>query len=90
VWGRWGGDELVRDALTPEGVKLIWDALERTTIETSPTSALATDEEVAELVVKAPRALAEMPPWQAQRVRRLLRFCLEEMSAALGETLGED
>lgn len=85
VWGRHGGDELVREALTVEGTKMLWDALERTTMEVSPVLAAATDEEIAELTDKAARALTSMPKWQAQRVRRLLRFCLDTCVGALGE-----
>jgi hypothetical protein len=85
VWGRHGGDELVREVLTTEGVKFLWDHLERVTIETSPVEPQATDEDIQELLKKAPGALAAMPHWRAARVRRLLHFCLNQTLAALGE-----
>lgn len=85
VWGKHGGDDRVREALTPEGTKMLWDALERTTLSVSPVGAQATDEEIEELSEKAARSLAKMPRWQAQRVRRLLRWCLDECLDALGE-----
>lgn len=84
-WGKWGGDEIIREALTMNGLKLLWDAIERVTIETSPVEPLATDEDIQELLTKAPVALAAMPTWQAARVRRLLHFCFNIVLSSSGE-----
>lgn len=85
-WGKYGGDEVVRDALTTNGLKMLWDALERVTIETSAVEPEATDQDIIELLTKAPKALAAMPTWQAARTRRLLHFLLNQCLEALGET----
>lgn len=84
-WGKHGGDGVVQDALTMHGLKMLWDAIERVTIETSPVEPEATDADIQELLTKAPDALAAMPQWQAARVRRLLHWCLNAALAAKGE-----
>lgn len=84
-WGRHGGDVLVLEALTVEGARLLWDAIERVTIDTSPVMPQATDEEITELAEKAARATQRMPAGRAARLRRLLRFALNETLEALGE-----
>ena len=83
----WQGmaDDIVHDALTVEGTKAIYDALERTTIAASPVRREIKDDELEELITKAPKALAAMPDWQARRVRRLLAWALDAMRESLAE-----
>jgi len=76
-------EDLVKEALTVEGVKGIYDAIEQLELELSPVRREATDEEIDEVIVMSRAALAEMTPIKAARVRRLLGYCLDEMIAAL-------
>lgn len=71
-------DDWARFALTPAGVRLLWDELERLTLEMSPTMPHATAEECAELaaLVADPAAWARLDDVAAGRVRRLLSACL--------------
>lgn len=76
-------EDIAFRALSVEGTKALYDAYERLTIETSPVQPEATAEDllgVAELAVKA---LPMLPPERASRVRRLLGFCILEMTGAL-------
>jgi hypothetical protein len=72
-------EDIVKDALTPEGAKAIYDAIERLAIETSPVLEEATLDDVGELFAFAFEAFPKMPPEKAKRVRRLLKFCLNEI-----------
>lgn len=71
-------DDWARHALTPAGVRLLWDELDRLTVETSPTMPEATPEECAELAA----LVVDLNAWErldgvdASRVRRLLSACL--------------
>lgn len=83
-WDVWGlfGDERIDTILSTEGVKMIYDEVERVRIATSPVRPMADDEDIARLCKLAPTALLAMPSWQAGRARRLLAFVLEECEAA--------
>lgn len=76
-------EDLVKEALSTEGTKAIFDAIDRLEIENSPVVREATDEEIDEVLVVSRAALAEMSPTKAKRVRRLLGVCLDELIAAL-------
>lgn len=69
-------DEEVRDAFPDETLRHLWHELERLRIETSPTRPEITPEETRDLVeLLDGDALDRADP----RVRRLLRFCLDEL-----------
>ena len=76
----WQGvpEETVGIALTREGVKAIYDAIERVTIALSPVRREATDEEIELLAAIVHDRLSRMPEARAARVRRLAGFLLDE------------
>jgi hypothetical protein len=71
-------EDIVKHALTIEGVRAIFDALERLRLSTSPAMLEATDEQIA-LLPNMTKGLNVIPTWRAVRVRRLLAFCLGEL-----------
>lgn len=74
-------DEEVRSAFPDETLRHLWHELERLRLETSPVRKAATDAEVADLAtLLADGALAAVPEPGATRLRRLLRFVLEEIA----------
>jgi hypothetical protein len=79
-WEMWfgAGEDNVSSMLTREGVKALYDAVERVTIQCSPVRAQITDEEFDELSTIALMTLDRMPAPRSARVRRLLAFVLEE------------
>lgn len=80
VWGVSGQEPgVVGSYLTSHGVKLVFDAIERVTIATSPVRPEIEDDQIQELAAKAASALAAMPSWQAARARRLLAFVHDEI-----------
>ena len=83
AWDVWGGapDDVVGRALTREGVKAIYDAIERITLALSPVRPKASDEECARLFSILRERLASMPTARADRARRLLGFLLDECDA---------
>lgn len=76
----WNGvpEEAVNVALSREGVKAIYDAIERITIALSPVRREATDEEIELLLAIVHDRLSRMPDARAARVRRLAGFLLDE------------
>lgn len=72
--------DTVRDALTSQGVQLIWERYETMLLETSPLDAALEDEEVGELIalLEADR-LNGLTTSYARRVRRLLRSVLTDL-----------
>ena len=82
-WDVWGGapEDTVQDALTKEGAKALYDAIERVTIATSPVRPEIRDAEFDELFAIARESLARLPPPRAQRCRRLFYFLLTELRA---------
>jgi hypothetical protein len=77
-------EDIVPDALSNEGVKAVWDAIDKVAAETSPVQDEIDDAGIDELVTIATEALALMSPVRARRLRRLLGGCLTEMRGALG------
>jgi hypothetical protein len=78
-------EDTVRDALTPLGVRRVYDELERLTIETSPLEPEANDGELlelAELLKHGAGVLTPLVRGQERSVRRLLRHCLEVLREA--------
>jgi len=76
-------DDDVYRRLSSEGVKRVFDEVERLAIETSPVHVEATDDEVsllAELLI-TPEAIDVLPTFKAKRARRLLKFLLDELVA---------
>lgn len=84
----WAGMELpeaeVRIALTSRGARLIYEAIERYEIESSPLNAELDDgDEMDELIGALERgALSLIEPARAGLARRLLRYALLEMRTA--------
>lgn len=77
-----GGDDVVRVALSSQGVRYLWDHLERVHLELSPVVAEASDEDLERLAGTLHRVGA-LPKVTQRRLRKLLGFCLSEM----GDTL---
>lgn len=76
-------DDWARHALTADAVRRLWDALERLTVETSPTTPAASDEECAELatLLSTGSAWASCSRAGAARARRLLAAALDILTA---------
>jgi hypothetical protein len=71
-------EDLVFHALTPQGMRFIYDALDLLTLETSPTAPEASDDElgiVGDGLVSG-ELLASLDVEQARRVRRILKHVL--------------
>ena len=77
-------DEDVIAKLRPETIQAIYDALELLMLETSPLFPEATDEEIVALVETLEEdgieAIDSLPDAKRARIRRLLRFCLDELN----------
>jgi hypothetical protein len=80
-WDLWGAapEDTVQSALTVDGVKFLFDAIERLAIARSPAIEPSVDD-VDELWLLAPECLPRMPKARADRVRRLMRFCVDELT----------
>ena len=80
-WGDFAVDPegIVREALTPQGVRFLWDQIDRAMVEHSPSEPEATDEELDELMVLTATSLDKLPTNAARRVRRLLGHCLRQL-----------
>ena len=76
------GDEEARQRLTPEALRCLWDETEMAHLETSPLRPEASDVDLAELALTMtdPGAWERLSRGDAARLRRLLRFCLEELA----------
>lgn len=72
-------DDWARHALTADAVRRLWDALERLTVESSPTAPIATDADCAELaaLLVDSAAWARVSTPDAMRARRLLAAAFE-------------
>lgn len=85
-WYAWSAapeDIVVEQALTDQGAQLIFDAWERMRLAANIGLAVATDADLAllpELLTRLP-AMAEVSRTRALRLRRLLRFVLEELES---------
>jgi hypothetical protein len=85
-WHAWAAapeDIVVEQALTDNGAQLIYDAWERMRLASNIGLPVATDEDIAllpELLVRLP-AMALESRTRALRLRRLLRFVLEELES---------
>lgn len=89
LW-RTAPEDTVKQALTVEGCRAIFDAIERLAISTSPVTPEADDAEISALYSMAERGLERMPVWRARRVRRLLRFCLDEVMPFVPEAPADE
>ncbi len=81
-----GSEENVRNALTSQAIRFVWDELERYHIETSPLVVAATDEQIEQLGKRlAAKVLPGMMTVGAMnRSRKLLAFVLQEIIDAEG------
>lgn len=82
-WDGWreAPEDMVGIALTVDGVRLIFDAWERMRVANDVTIPEATDEEIAQLATVAHERLGQIGKAEASRVRRLVRFCLNELES---------
>lgn len=71
------GDEEIREAFPPETLRHLWHELERAQVAHSPVRPEITDEEARLLAQLLAQGALERAP--APRLRRLLRFCLDEL-----------
>lgn len=80
-----GSEENVRNALTSNAIRYLWDNIERFHLEKSPLVLEATDTDILGLVeyLKTPEViLGLMSPALSKRARKLLGFLLEEFREA--------
>lgn len=89
-FGLWAvaAEDTIKEALTSEACKAIWDAMERAAIELSPVVPEASSDEILAVYVYAQTALDRMPEWRAKRVRRLLHYCLTELTPYVADDAG--
>ncbi len=82
------GGESARHQLAPEGVRFLWDAIERAHALCSPLTPPASDQELRQLgaLLQQPEAIAALHPTQALRVRRWGRVLLEMLLAPASAT----
>jgi hypothetical protein len=71
-------DDLIGIALTVEGARALYVAIEKLQIATSPMMTMATDEDIAGFSEAAKLGMQSLPEWRAARIRRLITFCLDE------------
>lgn len=76
-----GSEENVRNALTSQAIRFVWDAIERFHLEQSPIVPEATDDDFLELIVylKMPSLLETLSPGARRRFRKLAGYLLNEM-----------
>lgn len=72
-------EDTITKALRPEGIRLVWDALDRHNIASSPNTPALADEQIADLVGRLPR-LSALPGIHERRLRRLLGYVLDELT----------
>lgn len=70
---------LIREALTPGGVRRLWEEFERMQIADAPCSPEASDEEMAAFGRRLVDGLGSVAPERAERVRKLVRAALPEL-----------
>jgi len=76
------GDADVRRAFPPETLKHLFHELELAHLASSPVRPEASEEDLLDLADRLtdPEPFARLTPARAARLRRLLRFCLDELS----------
>lgn len=74
-------EDQIAHCWTPQGVRYVFEELERLILESGPLHPVATDEDVAELaaLLLTGDALVSLDELQQRRARRLLAFVLEEL-----------
>lgn len=87
-----GDEEEVREALTSDGVRAIWDEVDRLTIERSPLTPGATEDDVRDLPETWARCLGMLPAAKQRHLRRLLGFVVKALLDAeeAGSTVEDD
>ena len=84
------GVEGIKNVLSPEGARLIFDAYERLNIDQDPTQPEATDDEIVRLGEVYADAAPHLHGDRLSRVRRLLSFVLDELRAVIPEANDDD
>jgi hypothetical protein len=69
-----------KDFVQPDGVRYLFDAYERMRISLDPTQAPLEDDQILELFDAFEDRIALLTPIKAGRVRRLLSYCLSELT----------
>lgn len=83
-----GSEDTVRDALTPAGIRYLWDQFERYHLETSPIVPEITDGDLKLLGERLASGRLLPPGMQAgaqARLRKLLGFCAQELQEIEGD-----
>ena len=90
-WDVWDGmpQENAKELLSPEGARAIFDAYERLRIEQDPSQQEATDDEIVRLPDAYADAAAHLVGSRLARVRRLLRFVLDELADVTPDDIDE-
>lgn len=80
-WPSGVADDLVPNALTSEGIDHIYHALDRAMVEQNPAQPEADETDLSRLadLMTMPDAFVPFTPAFAQRLRRLLRYCLDHL-----------
>jgi hypothetical protein len=73
-------EDMVREFMTSDGLRLIYDAWERTRISVDPTQREATDEEIDTLPALMREKGTTLTRTTSSRARRLLAFILDEIA----------
>jgi len=82
-------EDQVRRAFTPEGARMVWEAVERLHIERSPARPALSDDEITRLVaLLLDDGLRRLTPNGQARARKLLGAVLEDVQAA--ETIAHE
>lgn len=74
-------EDMTRMFVTPDGLRLIYDAWERMRIANDPTQREATNEEISGLVELLEERSDLLGRPRAMRIRRLLAFCADELAS---------
>lgn len=78
-----GPEDLIRDALAPGGVRFLWQAYERFSIEDSPVSPEASDDDLAVFAVQIAAGIPEdANALAAARARRLIAAAIATLQPA--------
>lgn len=72
-------EDIVREALSVEGMKALWDELDLLWTESSPVAQEIDDAGIYDIAVLSEYVFERMPEMNARRIRRLLFACVHEM-----------
>ncbi len=73
-------EDMVREYFTSDGLKLVFDAWERTRLTLDPTRREATDEEIAAFPALLAAKVPTLSALKLTRIRRLLSFVIDDLN----------